>query len=208
MDYKRYKRLRVLIHKVNKQRKKQAQKIDILCNDFVAAQKDFIKRLATISFTANFYESIVGSTELNSLLYTAGKLIQDEIADSNVAFFLRQTEGFKLHISESDDAKSHEQQHLENCFTAELVDNICKSNKLCTLNSLFAMGLEGNLGQLNKISAVTIPLSHFGSSLGFILIYRPVQNKLTESELNNVCAVTPGLSQAIASYGALCHLAD
>lgn len=207
MDHKRYKRLRVLIHRVNKQRKKQAQKIDILCNDFIAAQKDFIKRLNSISFTANFYESIVGTTELNGLLYTAGKLIQDEVADSNVAFFLRQAEGFKLHIFESND-ETGEQQHIENCFTAELVDNICKSNKLCTLNSLFAMGLEGNLGQLNKISAVTIPLNHFGSSLGFILIYRPVQNKLTESELNNVCAVTPGLSQAIASCQALCHSVD
>ncbi len=207
MDYKRYKRLRVFVHKVNKQRKKQAQKIDILCNDFITAQKDFIKRLDSISFTANFYESIVGSTELNGLLYTAGKLIQDKVADSNVAFFLRQTEGFKLHIFESND-ETGEQQHIENCFTAELVDNICKSNKLCTLNSLFAMGLEGNLGQLNKISAVTIPLSHFGLSLGFILIYRPVQNKLTESELNNVCVVTPGLSQAIASCQALCHSVD
>jgi hypothetical protein len=207
MDYKRYKRLRVFIHKVNKQRKKQAQKIDILCNDFIAAQRDFIKKLDTLSFTTNFYESIIGSTELNGLLYTAGKLIQNEIADSNVAFFLRQAEGFKLHIFEGND-ESGEQQHIENCFTAELVDNICKSNKLCTLNSLFAMGLEGNLGQLNKISAVTIPLSHFGSSLGFILIYRPVQNKLTESELNNVCAITAGLSQAIASCQALCHSVD
>ena len=207
MDYKRYKRLRLLVSKVNKQRKKQAQKIDILCNDFIAAQKDFIKRLDSISFTANFYESIIGNTELNGLLYTAGKLIQDEVADSNVAFFLRQAEGFKLHIFESND-ETGEQQHIENCFTAELVDNICKSNKLCTLNSLFAMGLAGNLGQLNKISAVTIPLNHFGSSLGFILIYRPVQNKLTESELNNVCAVTPGLSQAIASCQSLCHSVD
>ncbi len=207
MDYKRYKRLRVFVHKVNKQRKKQARKIDILCNDFITAQKDFIKKLDSISFTANFYESIVGSTELNGLLYTAGKLIQDEVADSNVAFFLRQAEGFKLHIFESND-ETGEQPHIENCFTAELVDNICKSNKLCTLNSLFAMGLAGNLGQLNKISAVTIPLNHFGSSLGFILIYRPVQNKLTESELNNVCAVTPGLSQAIASCQTLCHSVD
>jgi hypothetical protein len=207
MNHKRYKRLRVFVHKVNKQRKKQARKIDILCNDFIAAQKDFIKRLDTISFTANFYESIVGSTELNGLLYTASKLIQDEIIDSNVAFFLRQAEGFKLHLFESNN-ETGEQQHIENCFTAELVDNICKSNKLCTLNSLFEMGLEGNLGQLNKISAVTIPLNHFGSSLGFILIYRPVQNKLTESELNNACAVTPGLSQAIASCQTLCHSVD
>jgi len=206
MDDKRYKRLRILVREVNKQRKKQAQKIDILCNDFIAAQRNFIKRLDTISFTANFYESIIATSDMKGLLYTAGKLIQDEIADSNVAFFLRQEQGFKLHTFESDDENG--EQHIGNCFTAKVVNNICKSNKLCTLNSLFAMGLEGNLAQLKKISAVTIPLSHFGSSLGFILIYRPVMNKLTESELNNICAVTPGLSRAIASCRTPCHLAD
>jgi hypothetical protein len=207
MDHKRYKRLRALIHKVNTLRKKQTKKIDILCNDFIAAQKDFIKRLDTISFTANFYESIIGISDLNSLLDTASKLIQEEIADSNVVFFLRQAEGFKLHIFESN-SKASEQQNLENFFTAELVDNICKANKLCTLDNLFAMGLEGNLSQLNKISAVTIPLSRSGSSLGFILVYRPAQNKLTETEINNVFAVMGGLSQAIASCQALCHLVD
>jgi hypothetical protein len=207
MDHKRYKRLRVLIHEVNKLRKKQAKKIDILCNDFIAVQKDFIKRLDTISFTANFYESIVGTGDLNELLYTAGKLVQEEISDSNVAFFLRQAEGFKLHIFESNGGTG-EQQHIESLFTAELVDSICKSNKLCTLNSLFAMGLEGNLSQLNKISAVTMPLSCSGSSLGFILIYRSAQNKLTEAEVNNICAVMAGLSQAIASCQALCHSVD
>ena len=89
MDYKqRYRRLRLLIGELNKERKRQAKKIDILCNDFISAHRDFIKRLNTINFTANFYEAIVGTTDLSGLLYTAGKLIKDEIPDSKVAFFL------------------------------------------------------------------------------------------------------------------------
>ena len=77
-DKQRHKRLRLLIKKLNKKRKKQAKKIDILCNDFIAAQKDFIKSLKTISFIANFYESIIGITDLNSLLHTAVKLIKEK----------------------------------------------------------------------------------------------------------------------------------
>ena len=66
MDSKqRKKRLRLLIGKLNKERKKQAKKIDILCNDLIAAQRDFIKRLSTISFTADFCESIIGVSDLN-----------------------------------------------------------------------------------------------------------------------------------------------
>ena len=200
MDNKqRHRRLRLLIRELNKERKKQAKKIDILCNDLIAAQRNFIKRLNTISFTASFYEAIVGTTELNTLILTAGKLIKDEIPDSNVAFFLRQGESFELHMFESEKPINLEKEHLENCFTAELVSNICKLNKICTLDDMFAMGLQGKLTVLNKISAVTMPLGQLGSSLGFILIYRSSQNKLTIDELNNIAAIAPGLSRAIQS---------
>jgi hypothetical protein len=204
----RHRRLRLLISELNKERKKQAKKIDILCNDLIAAQRDFIKRLNTISFTANFYEAIVGTTDLSRLILTAGKLIKDEISNSNVAFFLRQAENFELHMFESEQPIALEKQHLENCFTAELVSNICKSNKICTLDDMFAMGLQGKLTVLNKISAVTIPLGHIGSSLGFILIYRSSQNKLTPNELNNIAAIAPGLSRAIQSCQVLLHPAE
>lgn len=244
MDHKqRHRRLRLLIGKLNKERRKQAQKIDILCNDFVSAHRDFIERLNTINFTANFYEAIVGTTDLRSLLYTAGKLIKDEIPESNVAFFVLgssfhrnhvlqkdgkmgirkkslngaplQRDSFKLYIFESDQPITLGGQHLsapvvsqaqvQNCFTSELVDNICKLNKLCTLDDMFAMGLQGNLIELNKISAVAVPLHRFGSSLGFILIYRSSENKLTLGELSNISAVTCGLARAIQSCQMLVH---
>jgi len=200
--------LRLLISKLNKERKKQTKKIDILCNDLIAAQRDFIKRLDTISFTANFYETIAGITEMSSLILIASKLIKDETADANVAFFLRQADNFELHIFESTQPILLEKQGLENCFTPEVVDNICKSNKICTLDDMFAMGLQGNLTRLNEISAATIPLSQPGPSLGFILIYRSSQNKLTADELNNIAAISPGLSRAIASCRVLCQSVD
>jgi len=208
MDHTRQEKLRLLISKLNKERKKQAKKIDILCNDLIAAQRDFIEKLKTISFTANFYEAIVGTTDLSSLFYTSGKLIKEQIPDANIAFFLRQQDNFELHLFESDHPIALEKQRPENCFTSEWVDNICKLNKICTLDDMFAMGLQGNLVGLNKISAVTIPLGQFGPSLGFILIYRSSQNKLTPDELNNISAVTRGLSRAIQSCRVLLHSAD
>jgi transcriptional regulator with GAF, ATPase, and Fis domain len=207
-DKNRRRRVRLLIKKLNKERKQQAKKIDILCNDFITAQKNFIKKLNTITFATNFYESILGTTDLAALLQAAVRLIRDEIADVNVTFFLRQEDNFQLHIFESEQSTTLENQHLENYFTAELIDNICKSNKICALDDMFAMGLEGNLTGLNKISAVTIPLGLAGSSLGFMLIYRSSENKLTAEELNNITAVTFGLSQAIQSCQALLNSTD
>jgi transcriptional regulator with GAF, ATPase, and Fis domain len=207
-DKQRHRRLRLLLKKLNKQRKKQAKQIDILCNDFIGAQRDFIKSLKTISFIANFYESIIGITDLNSLLYSVVQLIKEENTDANVTFFLRQSDNFELFMFESEQPITLEKQQLENSFTPELMDNICKSNKVCTLDDMFAMGLQGNLIGFNQISGVTIPLGQPGSSFGFLLIYRSSENKLTIEEINNISAVTCGLSRAIQSCQATLHSAD
>lgn len=208
-DKQRHRRLRLLIKKLNKERKKQAKKIDILCNDLIAAQREFIKRLNTISFAASFYESVLGTNDLSRLLYIASRLIKDELSDANVTFFLRQAEDFELHMFQSDKPITLEKNRLENCLGAELAEDICKSNKVCTLDDMFAMGLQGNLVGLNKISAVTVPLGELGQSLGFILIYRSSQEKrLTANELNGICAITRGLSRAIQASQVPLHSTD
>jgi hypothetical protein len=204
----RHKRLRLLIKKLNKDRKKQNLKIDILCNDLIGAQRNFIKRLGIISFVANFYESIIGTTDLNKLLYTAVDFFKAENTDVNVTFFLRQEENFELYMFEGDRPIAVEKQFVESCFTPELMDNISKSNKVCTLDDMFAMGLQGNLNELNKISAVTVPLGLLGSPLGFILVYRSSQSKLTADEIGRISAVISGLSRAITSCQTLSSAAD
>ena len=207
-DKQRHRRLRLLIKKLNKDRKKQNLKIDILCNDLIGAQRNFIKRLGIISFVANFYESITGTTDLNKLLYTAVEFFKAENTDLNITFFLRQEENFELYMFESGRPSAIEKQYIESCFTPELMDNISKSNKVCTFSDMFAMGLQGNLNELNKISAVTIPLGLLGSSLGFILVYRSSQNKLTTDEIGRISAVISGLSRAITSCQTLSSAAD
>lgn len=207
-DKNRNKRLRLLVKKLNKERKKQAKQIDILCNDLIAAQRDFIKRLKTISFIANFYESIIGKTDLNNLLHRAVELIKEKADGADITFFLRQAESFELHTFESSRAVGSEKQHIESCFSPELIDNVCASNKVCTLEDMFAMGLQGNLVELGKTSAVTIPLDTSCPLSGFILVYRSSEKKLTADEIHDISAVTYGLSQAISSCRTFSHSSD
>jgi hypothetical protein len=201
----RNKRLRLLIKKLNKERKKQAKQIDILCHDLIAAQRDFIQRLKSISFIANFYKSTIGSTELNQLLHTAAELMKEQVDGINVTFFLRQAENYALHTFESDQAPTFKKQYIENCFSPELIENVCASNRICTFKDLFAMGLQGNLVELRKISAMTIPLDASCSPIGFILVYRSSEKKLTADEISDISAVMDGLSKAIASCQGLLH---
>jgi hypothetical protein len=209
----RHKRLRLLVSKLNKERKKQAQKTDMLCNDLIAAQRDFIKRLNAISFAADFYKSIIGITDLDKLLFTAKKLIKDELADAETSFFLRNANSSAPSAGlentlENDKPIASAKKCLEDYFTTEVIENICKSNKICTLDEMFTMGLQGNLVKLSKISAFAVPLSQLGLSLGFILIYRSSGKNLSTEELNKISAITCGLARAIQSCQALSHIED
>jgi len=216
----RNKGLRVLISRLNRERKKQARQIDILCNDFVSAQKDFIKALNTISFAADFYEATAGITDLNELLCTAGRHIQDQIPDANATFFLLRGDNYKyhqtshasgrtsfeMHIFESSEpadplipASEEDERRIENFFTAELVDNIARSNRVCGIGEMLTMGLQCPGGCLEKNSAAALPLSNNGGSSGFILIYRSSQRPLTPDEINCVAQVTRGLCRCISA---------
>jgi hypothetical protein len=217
----RRRHLRLLISRLNKERKIRAKQIDILCNDFVAAQKDFIKALRAISFAADFYEGIAGLTDLNELLCTAGKLIQDRIQGSNVAFFLLQGDNsdcrqtsFEMHIFESDQpidllapsGVDVEQRRIENFFTAELVDNIARSNLVCTVDDMLTMGLQCSGVCLEKISAAAVPLSNSFGSPGFILIYRSSRSPLASDEINCVAQVASGLGRSIIACRAAVNI--
>lgn len=204
----RYQKLLALLNKMKQERKKQAKQIDILCNDMISAQRDFIKRLKTIDFRANFYESIMGATDLNCLLSTASVIIKEETNNANIVFFLRQGESFEIYTFNENRGDDSEWRNIEDCFNPELMTNICKSNRICDINDLFAMGLQGNLTCLNALSFATIPLGSIGSVQGFMLIYRSSEKKLNSEEISKISSITSGLSQAIYASQILTHSSE
>jgi len=204
----RNQRLKALLKNLNRERKKQAKQIDILCNNIISSQRDFIERLKTIDFRANFYESMLGITDLNSLLSTAAAIIKEETANANITFFLRQGELFETYGFAECLTDTPDKTHIEDCFSSELTANICMSNKICNIDDMFAMGLQGNLTSINSISAVTIPLGSAGSVQGFMLVYRSRDRKLTSGEIGKISAIKCGLLQAICACKALMHSSE
>lgn len=193
----RHRRLRLLLTKLNKQRKQQAGKIDILCNDLISAQRGFIHRLYTIGFAAEFYKSLLGSPDLNHLLARADRMIRQELPGTGVAFYLRQSDGCELHSFVGDEMFACEQSGPQEHLTPELVEGICKSNKICTLSEISNLDPTDDFHALRRFSIVTLPLSDLGRSLGFLLLWRPTPLSVTSEEIGRVESVMCGLSQAI-----------
>jgi hypothetical protein len=193
----RLKRLRLLVKTVNKERKRQAGKIDILCNDFISAHRDFIHRLHGIVFAAQFYKSLLGAADAQTLLSRAARSMQEELPGTNVSFFVRRYDSPALRVSRRHEALMVDDQSLEDRFDEEVIEMICKANRLCTAEDLFGMGLTGNPQSFKRISLATLPLSDLGRSLGFVLLSRPIAQPLTQAELHRTNLVLCGLSHAI-----------
>ena len=190
-------RVRLLVKKLNKKRKKQETQIDILCNDLVSAHRDFIKRLYNISFIANFYESIMGTADLRQLIQTSAKIIHDELLDVNISFFLRTSDDFELHCWTHNFPPADTKHRLEDFFNLDTVNKICSLNRPCSLEEIFTADSDAEIDIINNFSAAALPLNPFGPPLGFMLIYRAADNKLTDQEIKRLSAVTSGLARAI-----------
>ena len=207
-EKQRYTRIRKVILKLNHERKKQAQQMDILCNDIIAAQRDFIKKLERISFIANFYSDILGKKDLSGLCCAAGKLLTEQVPGAVIALIICRGNDFEMHLFENEGMNEQGGFQLEECLDNNLVNNISQSGKICDIDDMVSMGLSCNPAKLNSICAKTIPLGRNGTDIGFILIYRHSGNKLSEDEIQNIAAITPGLSQAIQSNLTVLHPTD
>ncbi len=193
----RNQRLRLLLRKLNQQRKQQASQIDILCNDLIGAHRSFLQRLQDLGFAAEFYRSLLGGMDVNGILARAGRVIKQELPGAGVTFFLRQPDGFELHACPGDESLYGEHQGPQDDFDAELVDGICKHNKPCTLEDIVAMSTAGTLGALRKYSLVTLPLSDLGRSLGFAFLFCPLPQVLNAADVRRISPVMCGLAQAL-----------
>lgn len=195
----RKKRLRAMVRQLNAERKKHAMKVDILCNDLVEAQKQFISRLNTIDFSSGFYEAIIGTTELDELFDHAAEMIESQVFGAEVAFFLRKNNRIEIYPDRGLDNVSHEFRDIKNRMSFSLVEKICNSNKACTLEEIFVMDVDGSLEGAERISAVSFPISSAVKSSGFMLVGRDRDNPLDGREIANIAAITRGLSKAVES---------
>ena len=194
------KRALKVIRSLHTCQKKQAGKIDVLCRDMVSAHRDFSSKLARTSFAASYYESLLGCNGLDDLLNTAVKGIREAIKEIDAAIFLLSENGFDVHIADTGVADPVEKRQFQHWFTRELVRSISQMNRICSLDQLLHMGLQGSPAILKTISLAAIPLGQFGQAVGFVLVYRPAHLPLQAEELSRLAAISSGLHEAIGSF--------
>ncbi len=177
--------------------------MDLLCKDLIEAQRDFIQRLGHVSFAAGFYKSLLGVTDLHDLLDLSGRHLRDLWPDVSATFFLKQMEGFRQYRINSYDEWDKNAERLEHGFSDSLAETICRLGKACDQNDLLGLGFQASPSLLKSLSLMTLPLSTGPRCVGFVLIYRPGPQALTDVNVAQISQISQGLAQAIESSEAL-----
>jgi hypothetical protein len=175
---------------------KQAQQIDILCQDMVSAHRQFAVKLGRMMDVTEFQETLLGCAGLQETLDTAIRLIEKRSACA-AAVCLVDESGLEVRVNgglgEIDLAE------LQSWFTKELIHNISLTSRVCSLNQLLQMGLQAPPAILKTLHAAAVPLSRAGQAVGFILMVRPASSPLAAEDLSFASAVSRGLCSAITA---------
>lgn len=185
-----------VIRSLRARHQKQMQQIDILCNDMVGVHRHFAVKLAGMMHAARFYETLLSCSSLADILNAAFEDLCESIASCSAVFVLPEENAFEVHRPGGLAADELNTQ-FQNWFSRQLVIDISLSPRVCSMNKMLQMGLQGPPSVLKTISAAAIPLSRYRQAVGFILVYRSGDFPLTAVELSNASSVSAGLSRAI-----------
>jgi len=189
LNQQRRQRIRSLIKNLNKQKRRQKKQIDLLCKDILASQKKFVHQLQHYNFTLDFYESVIGLTDIHRLLLTAEQKIKDHIPGICPAVFILESDMFNVHCTNDQKIDGFDPRKFLSSFDPNTVINISRCNTICTVEDMFALGLEANLNLISKINTYAIPLSGFGPAEGFILIWKNASQPIAQADLDRLATI-------------------
>jgi transcriptional regulator with GAF, ATPase, and Fis domain len=199
VNKERHTRLRSLAHNINRQRKVQARKIDILCNDMVQAHRGLLESLTSISFTSSIHESLIACRDADDVLKAISGIFCKRFGECGIAMLLTDGSGVTTHNAEAPVTLSSEASELPSFFTAENVRSICSGNHVCLLPELLELPVQMPPKLTKELSAAAIPLSFGHHGLGVLLLFASQQKPISEKLIRAATITAPAIAKALAA---------
>jgi hypothetical protein len=186
--------VRLMVKALNKDRKKQARQIDLLCHDLIDAQRAFVRRLETIGFAAGLYKSLLGAQNTEHVLRILVNDVQSLMPSMDINLVLRQDDRCKIYPLETT---TRDEGHPVDAFDGPLVNAVCRANKTCHLDDLLGMGLSISPQKASRIQMTTLPMPQGGRCMGLIVLTSPANATVPANIIERITLVASGISQAV-----------
>ena len=192
-------RIRRLVKTLNYSRKKQAGKIDILCNDMVNIHREFIKTIDTLAFAAEFYKSIIAARDLSALLAQVHQQLKPNLTNSALTFFVKRAASFEVYSFGQNSPNQAESIDITDLFTDDLLEKLTESVETCSLNELLEWGLPIKPTHAARLFINATPITRFGKGIALIVNHGPAKTNPAQKLTPMITAINEGLYKAIDS---------
>jgi len=200
VDKARHARLKKLVHNINRQRKVQARKIDILCNDMVQGHRSLLENLRHLAFASHVHESLIACCDADKVLKAVAETFGSNFCSRNTTLLLLEAGQVAVHtISGGPLAK--EASELPTFFNAENIRGICRQNRSCLLPELLEIPVQIPPKLASQIAAAAIPLNFEHHPVGVLLFAGTNLHPIDEKLLRAASAAAPAIAKALAASG-------
>ena len=198
MNKERHARLRSLVHDINRQRKIQARKIDILCNDMVRAHRGLLEGLRNLSFTAGVHESLIACYDADEVFKAVSEAFSRRFGTCAAALLLVDGSDITTHCLPGN-LLDTEVSELPSFFTAENVRSICSGNRVHLLPELLQLPVQVPPQSVANSWAVAVPLSFERRDVGVLLFFGSDATKASERLIQSATITAPAIAKALAA---------
>lgn len=204
----RYDKMRRLCRETNRKRRHLRQQVDLLCRDLVQGNLSLAASLSDWQRINDFQGALVGEFDLTYLLHKALRLIRAEYPGSNAAIYLCGDTTPAAHLTGAWEEASADIQELETTLRQTAVRLTLEQQAPLVIadGGSWPEITVRQRGQLAGLSLISLPLAGPDETLGAVIIYRQLSQKLHARDQKKILPMLKPLGRAVAALQRLQQL--
>jgi GAF domain-containing protein len=194
----RYEKMRRLCSQLNRSRRQLNRKVNLLCGDLVASNKELSDTVQQLRQAYQFQSGLIGEYDRNYLLCRSLQQIREQLPRSGAAIYLCQTEAFEAHLTAAENP-DEDSDGIEMTLYNAVIRHIIRDGKSRVISGVKRRyaGDEA-VGEHPDLAVLGIPLIDGPEVIGVMSFYRTADNRFDENDRRKVQPFILPLSRAIA----------
>lgn len=197
---KRVEKLRIAVRKLNEARRTIGKKVDLLCNDLVAAYGELSRQFDGVRNQESFRKVCDKAQDLEQLLCHAMDWLLRELGYANVAVWLADEEGdFQLGAYMKYTVAG--EPPVTNAIKAAVLPLVTKDQQVHLGGSELAERFSGSTEQklFKGQDLMGVNCTYLGDSLAAIVFFRDARSAFTDEDAELLKAIAPIFAIALAT---------
>ena len=196
---RRVERIRYVCSRLNRTRRRLRSKVDLLCRDLVAVNRNLAGDARRLSRAFDLFNSLTGRPDLHNILQGSMEEITKEAAAFAGAIYLCSGERFQTHTNWELHHSQAAWVHIENVLQKTIVRQVRQSGRsVLVIDGCRWRAVPSDFrGQLSGLSLMGLPIKARGNLLGVAVLCRLAANRFSQQDAASISPLLTPLGLAL-----------